>query len=663
MSIHKRKLIMMAWLVFVWHKRHVQVLKSAKMCTLQTSAIVPTEDVLSYLLDKLSSKEIQIHKLPSEFELIHWLDYLPHLHADALGLLGVQALRMHVSLPSSVYFGGQYRPAVEVSIGKKKSTAEKGRPQPHDKAVYQVSKICEAYLADHWPCRTKQGTLKFLQNLYRHVQARISQLGNYCVVCGLKQEQDGLKAVPCGSQACNFAFDELGVGSGLTDIYSRPVIADLLICMASSACQCTSRRDKMLKDLPSDLCFTDKQNSEINTISQQTDWDRMLAAFKGLPSVATMAQKPNLQQFLLGTECESESEAEGDLGLALFTDGYLDRKDGEVQFRLVRSILNSCRGHIMQLQDAEKFSVMCTQHQFRLCADSPAKEAVFAERKAAKGSRFLFHGSPFHNWHCILREGLKNLSGTDMMTYGQSYGAGIYFGEFSNISARYCRNDLVTTVTYEQSIFGSCPQCIALCEVINNSFNEKTSHPANDYRVVPDAQDVITRYLFVYCDTVIPSVEACSLGDLCKTHAETQEASLQTVKKITTEMGKEPALLLSSTPAAASLSTELIDIIETSTTSRKRKNTLPSKQKAARTASSSQPKERPEINYSASKVASHTRDMTGSDVSEYEFEFSYTDSDEDDELPIAEETPFEMTAAKFNIAVAEASASLRATRY
>ena len=37
---------------------------------------------------------------------------------------------------------------------------------------------------------------------------------------------------------CVFAYDELGRGSGLSELYQRPEVADLLLCLAKSAAGC-----------------------------------------------------------------------------------------------------------------------------------------------------------------------------------------------------------------------------------------------------------------------------------------------------------------------------------------------------------------------------------------------------------------------------------------
>ena len=57
-------------------------------------------------------------------------------------------------------------------------------------------------------------------------------------VCDARQAAAGPKPVPCQSPVCAFAFDDLGLGSGVSELYQSPDVADLLIAMASSAVQC-----------------------------------------------------------------------------------------------------------------------------------------------------------------------------------------------------------------------------------------------------------------------------------------------------------------------------------------------------------------------------------------------------------------------------------------
>jgi ubiquitin-protein ligase len=63
---------------------------------------------------------------------------------------------------------------------------------------------------------------------------------------------------------------------------------------------------------------------------------------------------------------------------------------------------------------------------------------------------YLFHGSPFHNWHSIIRNGLKNYSGTNKMTTGQVWGPGIYFSDDLSSSFGYASS---TTGKYIIGVF------------------------------------------------------------------------------------------------------------------------------------------------------------------------------------------------------------------
>ena len=57
---------------------------------------------------------------------------------------------------------------------------------------------------------------------------------------------------------------------------------------------------------------------------------------------------------------------------------------------------------------------------------SPEKEKWFQSEKARLGSLYVFHGSAIENWYSIIRNGIRNLSNTHMMTAGAAYGPGVY---------------------------------------------------------------------------------------------------------------------------------------------------------------------------------------------------------------------------------------------
>lgn len=56
--------------------------------------------------------------------------------------------------------------------------------------------------------------------LHTFMKERITNLGNYCLICGKGQEIRGLKPVPCGSDMCCHRHDELGFGADLHEVMS-----------------------------------------------------------------------------------------------------------------------------------------------------------------------------------------------------------------------------------------------------------------------------------------------------------------------------------------------------------------------------------------------------------------------------------------------------------
>lgn len=102
----------------------------------------------------------------------------------------------------------------------------------------------------------------------------------------------------------------------------------------------------------------------------------------------------------------------------------------------------------------------------------PEKEKQFQELKAKHGSFYAFHGSGFGNWHSILRVGLKNYSGTDLMStgksltdvlsqwVGQAYGAGIYLSPSSSTSLGYARVGSVRCIQFRVTIRVGTKACL-----------------------------------------------------------------------------------------------------------------------------------------------------------------------------------------------------------
>jgi ubiquitin-protein ligase len=94
---------------------------------------------------------------------------------------------------------------------------------------------------------------------------------------------------------------------------------------------------------------------------------------------------------------------------------------------------------------------------------------------------FLFHGSSFSNWFEIIRNGIKNLSGTPLMTHGQVYGPGVY-----------TTDSCATALSYSNDKSGF--RATAVIQVLGGA---NTYKKASGIYVVPDGSKILIRYLVV----------------------------------------------------------------------------------------------------------------------------------------------------------------------
>ena len=66
----------------------------------------------------------------------------------------------------------------------------------------------------------------------------------------------------------------------------------------------------------------------------------------------------------------------------------------------------------------------------------PEVESTYAQLPGKIG--YLYHGSPTTNWHSIMFNGIRVMSGTSEMTNGAVHGDGIYLSDDINLSYQYC---------------------------------------------------------------------------------------------------------------------------------------------------------------------------------------------------------------------------------
>ncbi|KAF2020785.1 hypothetical protein BU24DRAFT_8388 [Aaosphaeria arxii CBS 175.79] len=177
---------------------------------------------------------------------------------------------------------------------------------------------------------------------------------------------------------------------------------------------------------------------------------------------------------------------------------------------ILRWIIASNRACIVQVMDQgdrtsgrreERLYGMSGWTQFRFAMGAPDKERRFLQAMRDTAARlnltfpslFAWHGSPLHNWHSIIREGLH----FNDTAHGRAYGHGVYHSLDVRTSLGY--SGYHTHVGSGSSGFWpqsglQVSQAIALNEVVNAPKEFVSNSP---HLVVAQLDWIQTRYLFV----------------------------------------------------------------------------------------------------------------------------------------------------------------------
>ncbi|KXT10207.1 hypothetical protein AC579_444 [Pseudocercospora musae] len=152
--------------------------------------------------------------------------------------------------------------------------------------------------------------------------------------------------------------------------------------------------------------------------------------------------------------------------------------------------------------------------QFRFAMGAPDKEQRFINEVRATTERlglqyptiFAWHGSPLHNWHMIIREGLhfKNAD------HGRAYGDGVYHAKDAHTSTGYSGMGNGGGSGRQYSSWPNSAlrisSALALNEIVNAPAEFTSRTP---FYVVKQLDWIQTRYLFV---NVAPKSESVKIG-------------------------------------------------------------------------------------------------------------------------------------------------------
>ena len=310
----------------------------------------------------------------------------------------------------------------------------------------------------------------FFQTVANYVTQRVPTIADFCVICDRPHEFGSgmVCSSVCTRSLCSFKFQTLHVAKDITDsVAIQTGVVDLLINFAKAASQ-SGRWELIFNPFPQ--IFSDSGTEILS--DKKKDVAKAREILQKIPKTQTLFTSAGVHAVLAGVH---------PLASAMF-----------------QWIISSNKSVLVKLDEADHVKFMGTSHQFALLTTSDEREKRFEALKQKHGAFWCFHGSNHENWHSILRNGLKNASGTKLQANGAAYGSGIYLSPHASVSFGYSQlggnsKGQAASATDAQFIDIESMHCIAICEVAKNDLRQN-----GNIWVQPNEDAVVTRFFFVY---------------------------------------------------------------------------------------------------------------------------------------------------------------------
>ncbi|EAX85134.1 UBA/TS-N domain containing protein [Trichomonas vaginalis G3] len=319
-------------------------------------------------------------------------------------------------------------------------------------------------------------------------------LTDHCCICRKPLIEPTIKPTLCEGEMCRSLFESIGIGTTvLQEIKRDPIVADLLLTMFSTAI------GHFLDPAPPKFSI-----------------QKMISIFNELPSV--------------------------DVLRSFNSDQELCQRIGIDAYELIKWILLTNKSHFLALPNELKINEINARFQFLTLISSVQKEEEFKKLKQKYGSIYLWHGSGSDRWYSILRNGLKNCSGTKLMKNGNRHGDGIYFAKHIGISSCYMHQSQNVYKASKLSVNKNF-NMIALCEVINDE-KYLTEH-SNFCHTLTNEKLCIVRFLFINVktaefNTLVQKFKRIpALSDVLNYYADEGKRNSDNVRYVSERLDKE----------------------------------------------------------------------------------------------------------------------------
>lgn len=345
----------------------------------------------------------------------------------------------------------------------------------------------------------------------------LPHITNYCIICGEALPVQSDEHITCGNIECEYDSEELQIGDYVVDkVRENNNVASFIIQNAFNAINSTRRND-IFEPFPMYfLKGATKESIKVKRgelskltgtqFNEHKDFDKILGIIKNI----------NIQQLIdTITDCPSDEILVGKIGLQTYI--------------LIRFILKSCK---MTLHEENLVNYSDKNfHQYKIIYDVGI-ENNFKLRNNGTVC-YLYHGSGIDNWYSILRNGIKSMSNTSMMTTGAAYGIGVYTSDSFDLSVGYCGR---------WGSYSNGNYIMGICEVKGNKTDYRKS--CNIF-VIPNTDDFLLRYIITFTSNIQHKISReLNLIFNEKLHEIKEERKTRIAKKGTMKLNKEYGLLL-----------------------------------------------------------------------------------------------------------------------
>ncbi|CEM24691.1 unnamed protein product [Vitrella brassicaformis CCMP3155] len=357
--------------------------------------------------------------------------------------------------------------------------------------------------------------VNFFSDFVEHIGKFFANIHKYCVIC-FNPHADVLcrKLFPCNNELCIFSYEEF-VATVYAELQDDKDLVDLHLFLAGCAC---NSQDTYVEPFPPHFLkrheirtrsgIYDNPNAlksgtaragyaygggqPQNNPDSNKDLYKMKRCFQKLPSVKELAACSSEEAIISLLRREGSDEDEPG-----------EASDPMLPYKLVQFVLATNRMIIRRIDNTpEAIPGLSNVMQLAVYKNAPEREDAFAQLRAAsgRGSAFAFHGSPAHKWYSIMRNGIRNLSNTALMTAGAAHGAGVYLSKNKELSLSYCQG--AGTTVYNKSKARS-RLVLGVYEYINDdSCRKDTGH---QIVTVQNDKALLMRFMLIWESSSAPA--------------------------------------------------------------------------------------------------------------------------------------------------------------